>query len=600
MPPYNSVTDSDWYRRYGRFLENSSASPDEGGLADLQTPARSLRDLSSLAQYGVAIAVIPNQTSQDTITIHCNGICVVGGRRESFTLVPELSCKRAVDLGNPGELEAAYIELVDLLALALAKQDASLAKSKIKVSSPLRLYVGHVEANPAPVGKLVLQLIDDPLQNVTTEVRDRVVMAHRKLATILPRVALDRGIYCRHSPDVTPSAHTPFQDRIRKLQALLPDAVTFGIDRELQRIAFGYGHASAEHKTHAKLPATFADLPTLDASGDCLPIDTLVASDPVYARRFQEGFSGADPHIRYRFYKHALSKPNPYFTDPLADRIIDEHWIIRHQEGYRRRAKTPEARQDDSVWRNFLEHALSDSPDGHALGRSLNAIHETELNVLCALFGSDKGRPAWWPVPAPFPWRPHNYTKVYAELFKDLRWRAQTIFECGIGSNDHNIPSNMGSNGRPGASLRVWKSFFPHARILGADIDRGVLFNEPGIETQYVDQTDPKSIEAMWRDLKLKGRVDVIFDDGLHTYQAGTSLLLGCWNYLKPGGHYIIEDVPAKDVTEYRYFLAKHSSGFLKGSTYSIRYLPRDSQRGDRSDDNRLIIIRKSSDGTAP
>lgn len=233
------------------------------------------------------------------------------------------------------------------------------------------------------------------------------------------------------------------------------------------------------------------------------------------------------------------------------------------------------------------------------LSSLLNAAHETELNVLCAIFGSDKGRPAWWPIPAPFPWQPHNYTKVYAEIFRDLRWRAETVFECGIGSNDQRIPSNMGSHGRPGASLRVWKSFFPHARILGADIDKSALFKEPGIETLYVDQTDPKSIEAMWRAFEVKDRVDVIFDDGLHTFSAGTSLLVGSWNYLKPGGYYIIEDVVHSDVAAYQLFLATHSSGFLKGATYCIRYLPRDTQQGGMSDDNRLIIIQKSLNNCA-
>lgn len=227
------------------------------------------------------------------------------------------------------------------------------------------------------------------------------------------------------------------------------------------------------------------------------------------------------------------------------------------------------------------------------LSSLLNAAHETELTVLCALFGSDKGRPDWWPAPAPFPWRPHNYTQVYAELFKDLRWRAQTIFECGIGSHNQTIPSNMGSNGRPGASLRVWRNFFPRARILGADIDRNALFREPGIDTQYVDQTNRKSIKSMWTEFKVKDGVDVIFDDGLHTYHAGTSLLLESWKYLKPGGYYIIEDVLESDAPAYQSFLAKHSSGFLRDTTSCILYLPRATQQGDKSDDNRLIIIHK-------
>ena len=56
------------------------------------------------------------------------------------------------------------------------------------------------------------------------------------------------------------------------------------------------------------------------------------------------------------------------------------------------------------------------------------------------------------------------------------------------------LKSSMGVNGQPGASLRMWKDYFPNASIFGCDIDRDVLFSEERIKTFHCDQTSAKSI----------------------------------------------------------------------------------------------------------
>ena len=47
----------------------------------------------------------------------------------------------------------------------------------------------------------------------------------------------------------------------------------------------------------------------------------------------------------------------------------------------------------------------------------------------------------------------HNYTTFYYSIFKDLRDQQLRIFELRLGTNNVNIPSNMGAIGRPWASL---------------------------------------------------------------------------------------------------------------------------------------------------
>jgi hypothetical protein len=95
--------------------------------------------------------------------------------------------------------------------------------------------------------------------------------------------------------------------------------------------------------------------------------------------------------------------------------------------------------------------------------RSVNVFAPTPICRVMSKYGSDKGH-AW-----------HNYTTIYFVLFEALRNRPLRFFELGLGTNNSSLPSNMGAKGMPGASLRGWRDFFPHACIFGADIDRDIL-----------------------------------------------------------------------------------------------------------------------------
>jgi len=175
------------------------------------------------------------------------------------------------------------------------------------------------------------------------------------------------------------------------------------------------------------------------------------------------------------------------------------------------------------------------------------------LSELCDLYGSDKGQLR--PDDQPYDWPAHTYTEHYNTLYDHCREHVGNVFECGLGSNNPDIPSNMGIYGRPGASLRVWRDYFPHARIIGADIDADVLFNESRIETFQVDQTDPDSIASLWRLVNVES-FDLMIDDGLHEFEAGSCLFTHSIHKLAPNGIYVIEDVKATDLTSYRKFFA--------------------------------------------
>ena len=168
---------------------------------------------------------------------------------------------------------------------------------------------------------------------------------------------------------------------------------------------------------------------------------------------------------------------------------------------------------------------------------------ETASTPLCEIMGrhgSDKGHAnissAW-----------HNYTTFYYSAFKEMRQKQLRIFELGLGTNNVNIPSNMGKDGKPGASLHGWSEFFQNSCVFGADVDVGCLFNTNKIQTFFCDQTNPQIIKNMWDEPNLKNNFDIIIEDGLHTFDANVVFFENSIHKLNPNGYYVIEDILIKE-----------------------------------------------------
>ena len=203
----------------------------------------------------------------------------------------------------------------------------------------------------------------------------------------------------------------------------------------------------------------------------------------------------------------------------------------------------------------------------------------TLMHALCDLHGSDKGS-ALASSPR-YPWPPHTYADYYALRFGPAREKIQSVFECGVGTGNFGFPANMGKAYEPGASLRVWRDYFPNATVYGADIDADVLFSEERISTVFVDQTDESSINAMWSRIPIN-EFDLIVDDGLHEFRAGICLFENSSHRLARTGVWVIEDVTLSDAREYL--------AYFEDKDWVIEVV--DFQRpGFFAGDNRLVVI---------
>ena len=121
----------------------------------------------------------------------------------------------------------------------------------------------------------------------------------------------------------------------------------------------------------------------------------------------------------------------------------------------------------------------------------------------------------------------HRYIQeVYEDAFRPIRNTASLFVEIGVYT---------------GHSLRMWKRYFPLAKIVGLDNDPLVI--SQGVtdcELIACDQSKPTELE------EIKGRIkyaDVILDDGSHKMYDQQKSLATLFDSLKSGGLYIIENL---------------------------------------------------------
>jgi hypothetical protein len=160
------------------------------------------------------------------------------------------------------------------------------------------------------------------------------------------------------------------------------------------------------------------------------------------------------------------------------------------------------------------------------LRRLLAGTAGVNLTMLARIHGTDKAGA-------------HSYTPLYERHLRSLRRHPIKLLEIGIGG-----PSSTWG----GASLRMWRDYFPRAEVHGLDIlDKDIA--EPRICVHKGDQSD----EAVLHDLASRcGPFDVIIDDGSHVgehIRASFGALFS--DHLNPGGFYVIEDMATSYLPEY-------------------------------------------------
>jgi len=115
----------------------------------------------------------------------------------------------------------------------------------------------------------------------------------------------------------------------------------------------------------------------------------------------------------------------------------------------------------------------------------------------------------------------HKYLDFYEKHLPDRNFRGR-LLEIGV---------------MDGASMRMWREYYPNAEIVGIDTGLQWDLRIDGVTLLELDGTKPK-------DLKPLGLFDIIIDDGSHmTKDQQKSFEHLFYNQLTPGGLYILEDL---------------------------------------------------------
>ena len=126
----------------------------------------------------------------------------------------------------------------------------------------------------------------------------------------------------------------------------------------------------------------------------------------------------------------------------------------------------------------------------------------------------------------------HPYTLFYDGLFKTKKDKNLKIAELGI---------------LDGASLLMWKEYFSYADIYGFEYNADLItnfkqkFNNDRITLANIDVTNKESIANAFSELNTL--YDIVIDDTTHQFEDQIRVIENTYQYLKPGGILIIEDI---------------------------------------------------------
>jgi hypothetical protein len=180
----------------------------------------------------------------------------------------------------------------------------------------------------------------------------------------------------------------------------------------------------------------------------------------------------------------------------------------------------------------------------------------------------------------------HSYTPFYYNLLKNKRESVKKVLEMGIGrysgmqENETFYDPGLKRHYHRGASLYMWRDFFPNAEIYGADINPETIFEDERLKIYLCDERKKADLIQLIK--KTGSDIDVFIDDGSHHVDDQIFLAKTILPLLSNDVTYIIEDViySNKICTE------------LSAYDCDVPDIP------SKSHDGKLVVVKNKKNGT--
>jgi hypothetical protein len=185
----------------------------------------------------------------------------------------------------------------------------------------------------------------------------------------------------------------------------------------------------------------------------------------------------------------------------------------------------------------------------------------------------------------------HKYHIPYTLKFEPIKLKVRNMLELGIWT---------------GKGLITWAQFFPNAEIEGVDWrfqyhnhikrlfkNRDTDYYSNKIVLNFFDTTDTERVQQHFKPERYNEYFDIIIDDGNHFSSAQKATLINMFQYVKPGGMWVIEDIT--DTYERPEKILQHIND-LADEGHTVEYFQ--NFESTRDDSNIIFITKKLT--TAP
>lgn len=179
---------------------------------------------------------------------------------------------------------------------------------------------------------------------------------------------------------------------------------------------------------------------------------------------------------------------------------------------------------DAYVEANMIEdlYILGNKRDRHLSWIFRNDYIRDDLTKLAIKYGTDR-----------HPESKHSYTPFYFDLLRAKRDNFKKVLEIGVGE---------------GPGLRMWRDFFPNAKIYGAEIDPKRIFQDARINIFCCDQSSKEDLKILIQEIG--SDIDLVVEDGSHKPQDQITTCLTLMPLLNKNVIYVIEDVADPSIVE--------------------------------------------------